>query len=149
MSYFKVNRMTPPRSPVESTAFASRASTPYFQLTSLLVLGTIASLIALSVHAQPAEPTTTPAAAQVQEVSSPAPRATPPAEPSKPTASKYSARDIDRAFGYMDGNRDGKVSRDEASGFKKVAKYFDRADTDKDTVLSRDEFVRALNHKKP
>jgi len=49
----------------------------------------------------------------------------------------------------MDGNGDGRVSRQEASGFRGVAKNFDRADTDKDDFLSPEEFDKAMNHVKP
>lgn len=61
------------------------------------------------------------------------------------TAPRYSAKDIMRAFGFIDANKDGKISRQEASGFRNVAKYFDAADTNKDGALSLEEFGSALN----
>ncbi len=61
---------------------------------------------------------------------------------------RYAAKDIKRAFSFIDANRDARISRDEAAGFRGVAKYFDRADTNKDQVLSPEEFSQALNHKK-
>ena len=67
-----------------------------------------------------------------------------PTDVAKP-APKYSRRDIERAFGFMDTNQDGKISREEASGFRNVAKHFDAADTNKDNVLSLEEFGSALN----
>ena len=54
-----------------------------------------------------------------------------------------------RAFSYMDANRDGKVSREEAAGFRGVARHFDEADTDRDGFLSSEEFESALNGRKP
>lgn len=75
----------------------------------------------------------------------------PQAEPVAPKAvaagarPKYSRADIDMAFGFMDSNKDGKVSRQEGAGFRKVAKHFDAADTNKDQSLSRAEFESALN----
>ena len=67
--------------------------------------------------------------------------------PPAPTtaAPRYSARDIERAFGFIDANKDGKISREEASGFRNVAKYFDAADVNKDDALSLEEFGSALN----
>lgn len=60
-------------------------------------------------------------------------------------APKYSAVDIERAFNFMDANRDGKVSRAEAARFRNVARHFDAADTDKDGTLTLGEFGNALN----
>ena len=58
---------------------------------------------------------------------------------------KYNSKDIERAFTFMDTDRDGKISRQEASGFRNVAKHFDAADTNKDNYLSLEEFGNALN----
>lgn len=57
----------------------------------------------------------------------------------------YAANDVKRAFSFMDSNHDGQLSRAEAAGFKNVAKHFDAADTNKDGILSPDEFDDALN----
>ena len=64
------------------------------------------------------------------------------------TAPGYSTGEIDRAFSFIDSNRDGKISREEASGFRGVARHFDEADTNKDNALSREEFGTALNASK-
>lgn len=64
-------------------------------------------------------------------------------------APRYAASDLERAFGFMDGNKDGKVSRDEAAGFRGVAKHFDEADTNHDQFLSREEFDKAMNYVEP
>ena len=45
----------------------------------------------------------------------------------------------------MDVNKDGKISRAEAAGFRNVAKHFDAADSNKDNLLSLEEFGNALN----
>jgi EF hand len=65
-----------------------------------------------------------------------------------PPAAKYSAKDLERAFNFMDANKDGKISREEAASFRNVAKYFDQADTDKDQMLSPEEFENAMNQSK-
>ena len=69
--------------------------------------------------------------------------------PAAPAAPKYAAQDIDRVFGFIDANRDGKISRAEAAGFRNIAKHFDAADTNHDDLLSREEFENALNGGKP
>ncbi|WP_341906474.1 hypothetical protein [Polaromonas sp. YR568] len=97
----------------------------------LLLLAAVAWLAANLAHAQaPAEPAATAATTPTVAATS-----TP----------RYSTQDIERAFSFMDKNRDRKVSRDEASNFRGVSKYFDRADTDKDSHLSPEEFKQALN----
>ena len=69
----------------------------------------------------------------------------PVAASSAKAAPRYSAKDVERAFGFIDANKDNKISREEASGFRNVAKYFDAADSNKDGALSLDEFGSALN----
>ena len=58
---------------------------------------------------------------------------------------RYSATDIERAFNFIDANKDGQLSRQEVAGFRQVAKYFDAADTDRNGMLSLAEFGSALN----
>ena len=108
----------------------------------MLGLSAAAVLLALSAHAQGVE---TPASAFSSAASgaASAPAAELPAPP------RYAASDLERAFGFMDGDHDGKVSRQEASGFRGVARNFDRADTNQDGFLSREEFDTAMNHVKP
>lgn len=95
-----------------------------------------------------------PASAAEAPASSPAPAAsatpaaatTPePAVPAPPAVPRYSASDIKTIFNYLDRNKDGKISREEAAGFKGVARNFDRADTNNDGSLSSDEFTFAMN----
>ena len=68
--------------------------------------------------------------------------------PEAPAVPKYSAADIKTIFNYLDRNRDGAISREEAAGFKGVARNFDRADTNKDGMLSFEEFSFAMNRAK-
>ena len=80
--------------------------------------------------------------AHAQGTDSPAPAAS-------GQAPRYAASSLERAFGFMDDDGDGKVSRQEAAGFRGVAKNFDRADTNQDGFLSREEFDTAMNYVKP
>lgn len=73
-----------------------------------------------------------------------APASTPTAQATQPVQ-KYSSRDIQRAFGFLDTNQDGQISREEASRFRNIAKHFDAADVDKSNTLSLQEFGAALN----
>jgi hypothetical protein len=99
----------------------------------LLALGFAAALQGPAVFAQTASPA--PA--------SPKPTtAAPAAEP------KYTLAQITQAFGLIDANKDGKLSREEAAGFRGVARHFDEADTNRDGALSREEFEHALSGEK-
>lgn len=73
--------------------------------------------------------------------------AAPAASSSQDTAKppRYSATEIGRAFNFMDTNKDGGISREEAAGFRNVVRHFDAADTNKDNALSLQEFGEALN----
>ena len=123
------------RNPALCAVPTVRASRSSLQACAIrLAVNTAALLLALNVQAQIAD---APAAATADAAA---------AEMSAP---RYSASDLERAFGFMDGNRDGKVSREEASGFRGVAKNFDRADTNQDGFLSREEFDAAMNYVKP
>ena len=82
----------------------------------------------------------------------------PPPEPAASAASasrtpalapRYTASNLERAFNFMDANHDDQVSREEAAGFRGVARYFDQADTNHDGSLSREEFGTAMNYVKP
>jgi hypothetical protein len=99
----------------------------------MLSVSAAAALFAMSAHAQ--NPEVSASGASAAEIPAPAPR--------------YAASDLERAFNFMDGNHDGKVSREEASGFRGVAKHFDQADTNHDNFLSREEFDTAMNYVKP
>ena len=108
----------------------------------MLTLSAAATLPAMGSHAQTAGPATAvpaQAAAQTQATQSGSVVA---------SASKYGAKDIERAFSFMDSNKDGKLSREEASGFRGVARHFDEADSNKDNALSRAEFENALSGEK-
>lgn len=70
-----------------------------------------------------------------------------PAASGAPT--KYAAQEIGHAFSLIDTNNNGSISRSEAVAFRKVANYFDAADSNRDGALSPQEFETALNGGKP
>ena len=129
----QISRQMPSR-----VAPASRRSWLY-ATAMMLTLTAAGALLAMRAQAQTPEPD---AAAPVQ--AAPAQVA-----PSPAAAPKYAAKDMALAFSYMDANKDGKVSREEAAGFRGVARHFDEADTNRDGFLSSQEFESALNGRKP
>ena len=110
----------------------------------MLTLCAAAALLAMGAQAQTAPPA---APAAVQAASQPQAAQTATAA-SAASAPRYNTKDLEQAFGFMDGNKDGKVSRDESASFRNVAKHFDEADTDKDQALSPEEFESAMNRSK-
>jgi EF hand len=121
------------------TTAAGRLLSSRRQLVSLyagaMMFTLIAALFALSAHAQTAAP------------AAPAQATAPPAT-TVAAGPKYATKDIALAFSLIDANKDGKISRDEAAGFRGVARHFDEADTNKDQMLSREEFESALSGEK-
>lgn len=103
--------------------------------TVLRALSAVTLLTAISAGAQPAVPAE--------------PAAVAPTAPAPVPEPAYTASTIALAFTYIDANKDGKLSRAEAAGFRGVAKYFDAADINQDGILSREEFDNAMNRSKP
>ena len=102
-----------------------------------LATSAAALLVALSARAQTPDTPAAAAASRAATVQAPA------------SAPRYAAGDLQQAFNFMDANRDGQISREEAAGFRGVARHFDQADADKDGFLSRSEFDAAMNYVKP
>lgn len=143
MSHPPLKKQMPfPQQVTSATQIASRSRATYWYVSALLTLTAAAALLALNAQAQTAEPAAPAATAPL----------TPPAQSNteaSAAAPKYAAKDIERAFGYIDANKDNRITREEAAGFRGVAKHFDEADTNKDGMLSREEFENALNRGKP
>ena len=69
-----------------------------------------------------------------------------PVTPVMPVAqNQYGQQEIDHAFNLIDTDSNGRLSRSEAIAFRKVANYFDVADSNRDENLSPQEFAAALN----
>ncbi len=120
-------------------------------LAAVLMLAGIGACAQTPVAAPPASapPVLTPEAAPAAAPPAPATPVTRPAAPAAAQGPAYTASNIALAFTYIDTNKDGKISREEAAGFRGVAKYFDEADINKDSFLSREEFENAMNRSKP
>jgi len=60
------------------------------------------------------------------------------------------AKRVDEAFTRLDTNKDGKLSHDEASKGRRIAKHFDDIDADHDGFVTRAELGAAIaRHAKP
>ena len=78
--------------------------------------------------------------AHARSTPAPAPEPAASASQTPATAPRYTASNLERAFNFMDANHDSKISREEAAGFRGVARHFDQADTNPDGFLSREDF---------
>ena len=117
-----------------NTLFSMQTWAIFFSLSAASVLFAMGSA-----HAQ-----------STQGVSAPEPAASATSASQTPApAPRYTASNLERAFNFMDANHDGQVSREEAAGFRGVARHFDQADTNHDGFLSREEFDAAMNYVKP
>jgi hypothetical protein len=117
---------------------------------AVLVVSAASAGLLVSAPARSADGEAAPAATAPMASQPAVPASMPaPAVSAVPAGPRYSASNLQQAFNYMDANHDGKLSREEAAGFRGVAKYFDRADTNHDNFLSREEFERAMNYVKP
>lgn len=58
---------------------------------------------------------------------------------------QYASQYVSHAFGLIDTDSNGRISRSEAVAFRKVANYFDAADSNRDGTLTLDEFGMALS----
>ena len=127
---------SPPRQTVAPSIASASGMSQVWRFSLLLTLSAAAALLI-------------PAAqAQCNDQSATAPQSAVQAVPVSGSAN-YSAKDIERAFNFMDSNNDGQISREEAAGFRGVARHFDEADSNQDNALSRAEFSHALSGEKP
>jgi len=142
-SRFKKPMTLSPANPA-SLRLQALLSTP----TRLMATGATVALLLVAAPAHSAD-SAQAAPAPVSTVVVPASEAPAPAASVPAAAPRYSASNLALAFGYMDANHDGKISREEAAGFSGVARHFDQADTNHDGFLSREEFDYAMNYVKP
>ena len=128
---------------VQSSTHAAHYFIPNFELHSVLLIGVVVmTMVAGSVHAQPA----TPAAAERNSPPSQiSPRTTAGDTPAIPS-NKVSSQEVDAAFDRADSNRDGKLDRREAEHFPAVAQRFDQIDSNKDGYVSRDELKKMAGY---
>lgn len=61
-----------------------------------------------------------------------------------PTRAAPTAQDINAAFDRADTNQDGKLTKQESARFPAVEQRFDQIDSNKDQAVSREEFMAAL-----
>ena len=76
------------------------------------------------------------------QTTAPGPAASASAAADSIPANRATSKDVDAAFDRADTNKDGKLSREEAENLQSVAQRFERIDTDRDTFISREELMK-------
>jgi len=111
---------------------------PNFELRSVALLTALTVGTALAAHAQATDSGVVkpPAAQGAPVMQGAAPKAAPKAAPAD--------QDSAAAFTRADANKDGKLSRQEATRLPAVEQRFDQIDTNKDQFVSREEFEAAI-----
>jgi hypothetical protein len=107
---------------------------PNFEIRSVALLAALTVGAALGAHAQGADS---------GGLKAPRGAGTPSAQ-SAPPSSGPTNQEVGAAFIRADANKDGKLSRQEAVRFPAVEQRFDQIDTNKDKLVSREEFEIAL-----
>lgn len=107
---------------------------PNFELRSVALLAALTVGTALAAHAQ---------ATDSGAVKNPAAKSAP-ATPGAAAQAAPAGQDAAAAFTRADTNKDGKLSRQEATRLPAVEQRFDQIDTNRDKRVSREEFEAAI-----
>ena len=121
---------------------------PNFEMRSLLLIATFAMSVASGACAQ--------TGARVKSLDDPVAVSAAADRGERPTDSGVqatqvntradSSRSADAAFDRADTNRDGRLSREEAEHFPVLSQRFDLIDTNRDSFISREEFNQAVGN---
>lgn len=113
-----------------------------FLPASLLALTLTGAISACAQNPAPADaPAPAPVAAGPASSAASAAKASAPAAGALPA---FTEGNFGMAFNYIDADKNGQISREEAGRFRGVARNFDAADVNRDGVLSRQEFDNAM-----
>ncbi|MDI1271195.1 MAG: EF-hand domain-containing protein [Polaromonas sp.] len=107
---------------------------PNFEIRSVALLAALTVGAALGAHAQGAD---------TAGLKTPSGAGTPSTQ-SAPSPSGPTNQEVGAAFIRADANKDGQLSRQEAVRLPAVEQRFDQSDTNKDKLVSREEFEIAL-----
>ena len=105
---------------------------PNFETCSVALFATLA----LGGHIQ--------ARAQIATLATPPSQTTPAPNGGAVPPNRWTRENLTQAFKRVDTDRDGQLSRQEASLFAGLSSHFDRVDTNKDGSISSAEFDEAL-----
>ena len=119
---------------------------PNFEMRSLLLIATFAVSVAGGAFAQTSARIGLDDSAAVSAAADRSERPTAGVVQASQVNNRVGSRSADAAFDRADTNRDGRLSREEAEHFPVLSQRFDLIDTHRDSFISREEFNQAVGN---
>ena len=119
---------------------------PNFEVRSLLLIATFSLSVAGGAFAQTSARIGLDDSAAVSAAADRSERPTDGVVQASQVNNRVGSRSADAAFDRADTNRDGRLSREEAEHFPVLSQRFDLIDTNRDSFISREEFNQAVGN---
>ena len=119
---------------------------PNFEMRSLLMIATFAVSVASGAFAQTGARIGLDDPVAVSAAADRSERPTDGVVQASQVNNRVGSRSADAAFDRADTNRDGRLSREEAEHFPVLSQRFDLIDTNRDSFISREEFNQAVGN---
>ena len=119
---------------------------PNFEMRSLLLIATFAVSVAGEAFAQTSARIGLDDPVAVSAAADRSERPTDGVVQASQVNNRVGSRSADAAFDRADTNRDGRLNREEAEHFPVLSQRFDLIDTNRDSFISREEFNQAVGN---
>ena len=119
---------------------------PNFEMRSLLLIATFAVSVAGGAFAQTSARIGLDDPVAVSAAADRSERPTDGVVQASQVNNRVGSRSADAAFDRADTNRDGRLNREEAEHFPVLSQRFDLIDTNRDSFISREEFNQAVGN---
>ena len=119
---------------------------PNFEMRSLLLIATFALSVAGGAFAQTSARIGLDDPVAVSAAADRSERPTDGVVQASQVNNRVGSRSADAAFDRADTNRDGRLNREEAEHFPVLSQRFDLIDTNRDSFISREEFNQAVGN---
>ena len=119
---------------------------PNFEMRSLLLIATFAVSVAGGAFAQTSARIGLDDPVAVSAAADRSERPTDGVVQASQVNNRVGSRSTDAAFDRADTNRDGRLNREEAEHFPVLSQRFDLIDTNRDSFISREEFNQAVGN---
>ena len=134
------------RSEKKNRSRLQRDFIPNFEMRSLLLIATFAVSVAGGAFAQTSARIGLDDPVAVSAAADRSERPTDGVVQASQVNNRVGSRSTDAAFDRADTNRDGRLNREEAEHFPVLSQRFDLIDTNRDSFISREEFNQAVGN---